>query len=122
MHESGLFLNDWKEAEIGLLKDQFDLPDAALSDVEILLASYSRDAFCGEAFVLFCKGGRIYEINASHDSTDGLEGQWEPEEAPLAALRYRLERGRLGQRSNGRNIFADELNFLLLQLEAEGFK
>ena len=43
MHESGLFLNDWKEAEIGLLEDQFDLTDAALSDVEILLASYSRD-------------------------------------------------------------------------------
>ncbi|MEE9357116.1 hypothetical protein [Candidatus Vondammii sp. HM_W22] len=121
MHESGLFLNDWKEAEIELLKDQFDLVDAALSEVEILLASYSRDAFCGEAFVLFCRGGKLYEINASHDSTDGFEGQWEPEEAPLAALRYRLERGRLGQRPDGRNIFADELIFLLLELEAEGF-
>ena len=44
------------------------------------------------------------------------------EETLVAALKYRLERGRLGSAEGGINVFADELRFLLAELEAEGFR
>lgn len=122
MHESELFLNDWADGDLRVLAEQFAVPLETLRRVEILLASYCRDAFCGEAFVLFCKDGQLYEVNASHDSSDGMMGQWEPEETLVEALRYRLENGRLGSLEGGLNLFADELRFLLLELEAEGFR
>jgi hypothetical protein len=37
------------------------------------------------------------------------------------ALEFRLEKGRLGLRSDGKNLFADELRFLLAELKANGF-
>ncbi|PLY16627.1 MAG: hypothetical protein C0631_03255 [Sedimenticola sp.] len=122
MHESGLFLNDWKDADNQVLIEQFAIPAAELQGIEILLASYCRDAFYGEAFVLFSRDGRLYEVNASHDSSDGMTGQWEPEETLIEALRYRLENGRLGSHEDGCNLFADELRFLLFELEADGFR
>ncbi|MCG8428695.1 MAG: hypothetical protein MI754_15175 [Chromatiales bacterium] len=122
MHESGLFLNDWQGKDARVLIERFAITRRDLGDVEILLASYSSDAFCGEAFVLFKKGDRLYEVNASHDSSDGMVGQWEPEETMVAALRYRLENGHLGSPEGGLNLFVDELRFLLVELEADGFR
>lgn len=121
MYEHDLYLNEWKEGNLKTLKKAFGLTDAALESVEILLASYSRDALCGEAFILFKKDGQLYEVNASHDSTDGMFDQWEPEETLLAALRYRLEHGRLGRGDDGEVLFASELAFLLAELEASGY-
>ena len=122
MHENDLFLNEWQDAGTATLAEQFGLNPDLFSEIEVLLASYSRDAYCGEAFVLFRQGSTLFEINASHDSTDGMEEQWEPEETLVAALRYRLEKGRLGSGREGVNLFADELGFLLAELEADGFR
>ncbi|MET0094360.1 MAG: hypothetical protein ABW120_12540 [Sedimenticola sp.] len=122
MVEKGLFLNDWKEGGLSALKEAFVLTDHELHGVEVLLASYARDAFSGEAFVLMRQAGALFEVNASHDSVDGFEGQWEPEDTLVAALRYRLEKGRLGSPEGGINEFADELRFLLLELEAAGYR
>ena len=81
--------------------------------VEILLASYSQGNWSGDAFVLFRKGGELFEVNASHCSCHGLEGQWEPEPTTVAALRHRLDEGTLGSDDWTGNEFADELRGVL---------
>lgn len=122
MYEKELYLNGWQGADSDTLIEQFEISADGLTGCDILLASYSRDAYCGEAFVLFRQGDKLFEVNASHDSTDGIGGQWEPEETLVAALHYRLQRGRLGRQQDGSNLFAAELAFLLAALEAEGFR
>ncbi|MCW8903337.1 hypothetical protein [Sedimenticola sp.] len=121
MESQTQFLNDWEDGGVEAIKRAFSLSDNSLAGIDLLLASYSRDAFCGEAFVLFRQGMALYEVNASHDSSDCMAGQWEPEETLLMALEFRLERGRLGLRTDGKNLFADELRFLLAELKANGF-
>lgn len=61
-------------------------------------------------------------MNAGHCSCHGLEGQWEPEETTVVALRHRLADGRLGRKwsyggTKGKNKFADELEDALDALE-----
>lgn len=119
MHEHDIYLNDWSGSGKDRLKKAFGIGDRELEGVEILLASYTRDDFHGEAFVLFRRQGVLFEVNASHNSSDGLEGQWEPEDTLIEALRYRLEKGCLGSPDGGINLFADELLFLLTELEFE---
>lgn len=121
MESQTLFLNEWEEEGLEAIKTVFRLTDRALAEIDLLLASYSRDAFCGEAFVLFRKGKTLYEVNASHDSGICMEGQWEPEETLLKALEFRMEKGRLGLSTAGDNLFANELRFLLAELKAAGF-
>lgn len=53
--------------------------------INILFASYGEDNYSGNAFVLFEKDGKLYEVNGSHCSCYGLEGQFEPEETTLEA-------------------------------------
>lgn len=52
----------------------------------ILMAIYETEWYQGDAFVLFEKDGKLYEINGGHCSCYGLEGQWSPEEVLLAEL------------------------------------
>lgn len=121
MESKPLFLNDWREGEMRALKTAFRLRDGQLAGIDLLLASYSRDALCGEAFVLFRQGMTLYEVNGSHDSSDCMAGQWEPEETLLMALEFRLDKGRLGLRTDGQNLFANELRFIVAELKANGF-
>lgn len=117
-YQSHVFLNEWQEGDEQTLKQVFGISDRDLAEARLLLASYLRDEYYGEAFVLFCRGGKLYEVNASHDSVAGMVGQWEPEETIIEALQYRLDKGTLGSGTNGTNVFADELRFLLAELEA----
>ena len=111
------FLNEWQGADVARVKKEFGLLEHELANMTILLATYTHDELGGEAFVLFRQNGMLYEVHASHDSMGLLTGQWEPEETLLEALRYRLEQGRLGRATDGSNLFADELSFLLTELE-----
>ena len=117
MHERRLYLNDWCEGSAQTLVEHFGITHADLRGVEILLASYNVDEYQGEAFVLFRKEGVLYEVNACRDALDDMRGQWEPEDTFIGALRHRLENGHLGRGRGGVNLFADELRFLLLELE-----
>jgi hypothetical protein len=119
VHEREIFLNDWREGGMRALKDAFGITDRHLEGFELLLASYCRDSFGGEAFVLLCREGQLFEVNASHDTDAGMAGQWEPEATFIEALRHRLEKGRLGCDEIGESWFADELRFLLAELAAE---
>lgn len=87
---------------------------------EILLASYGTPAYEGYAFVLFKRDGKLFEVNGSHCSCYGLEGQWEPEETTVEALRHRMKYGRLGSGGYDENPFADELRQVLDSLPAAG--
>jgi hypothetical protein len=60
-----------------------------LAGATVLIAWYGYGDYCGSSFVLYEKDGKLYEVNASHCSCYGLEGQWEPEETSWAALAMR---------------------------------
>ncbi|MCR8994730.1 hypothetical protein [Brevibacillus laterosporus] len=93
-----IYLNDWAKTNWGLalLKDDFQIRGDELKDVEILLASYTCAKWEGDAFVLFRKDGKLYEVNGSHCSCFGLEGQWKPDETNIEVLEHRLTQGTLG--------------------------
>lgn len=65
------------------LESEFEAPDV-LDGCEIVVAYKSVGSWgCdSDAFVVFRRGGRLYEVNGSHCSCYGFEGQWEPEEVP----------------------------------------
>lgn len=84
--------------------------------IEVLLASYSYENYSGSAFVLFRRDGKLYEVNASHCSCYGVEGQWQPEETTKEALMIRLDNGTLGDDDYCGNEFAAELREVLAAL------
>lgn len=118
-------LNDWKDAERNdVLRDflrygdkdheeEFEIFDG----VDILFASYGYQNYSGDAFVLFEKEGDLFEVNGSHCSCYGLEGQWEPTPVSIEELEYRLKNGRLGQDDWCGNQFAEELEIFLNELK-----
>lgn len=67
----------------------FMITSEQLEGVEILYACYNSEAYEGWAQVIFRKDGILYEVNGSHCSCYGLEGQWEPEETTVKALLFR---------------------------------
>jgi hypothetical protein len=60
-----------------------------LNESTVYIAWYGAGDYCGQSFVLFEHNGILYEVNASHCSCYGLEGQWAPEEADWRALAMR---------------------------------
>ena len=81
-----MYLNDWSESkEVGMCGD-FQIEEPALNGLNILLATYTYEDYSGDAFVLFEKDGKLFEVNGGHCSCYGLEGQWEPEETTSEAL------------------------------------
>lgn len=114
---SGIFLNNWSTIEE--MKDDFwpsyenQKLTNELDGATVLLASYGTPSYQGYAFVLFERDGKLYEVNGSHCSCYGLEGQWEPEETTVEALRHRMDEGKLGNDEWDENPFANELRKVL---------
>lgn len=69
--------------------ENFQIGSQELIGVEIIHARYDTGGYEGDAHVIFRKEGKLYEVNGSHCSCYGLEGQWAPEETTLAALMAR---------------------------------
>lgn len=86
-----MYLDGWKRKNI---ENDFEVKLG--KDIKILLAKYSSYSYEGEAFVLFTKGGRLYEVHGSHCSCYGLEGQWDPEPVNIKEMKNRLINGNLG--------------------------
>lgn len=108
--EKIMFLNDWESQE--KMMEDFEISDNDMEGVTILLASYTNADYNGDAFVLFTRNGKLYEVNGSRCSCYGLEGQWEPEETTVEALLHRIQEGELGTDDawdEKRNVFAIEL-------------
>lgn len=127
-----MFLHDWAEdgakfngTGIEGLKADFDIKDDALGGCRILLASYTYEDYGGDAFVLFERDGKLFEVNGGHCSCYGLEGQWEPEETTIEALMHRLNHGTIGitydyeTGERTRNVYASELRAVLHAYEKE---
>lgn len=79
----------WKTVGDG----QFVVADDFPTDDEILVANYETPPYEGYAFVLYTRDGRLFEVNASHCSCYGLEGQWQPEETSWESLLMRPASG-----------------------------
>jgi hypothetical protein len=62
----------------------------------IHIAWYGYGSYEGDSFVLFEDSGKLYEVNASHCSCFGIEGQWTPEETTVEALKHRLDNATYG--------------------------
>jgi hypothetical protein len=60
-----------------------------LESAKLLVSYYSCIGYEGNAFVLYEKDGELYEVNGSHCSCYGLEGQWEPTLTTWKALAMR---------------------------------
>lgn len=68
-------------------------PDFFPTEDEILFAIYGGGGYDGTAHVLYKRDGKLYEVNGSHCSCMGLEGQWGPEETTVAAIKLRPNYG-----------------------------
>lgn len=106
----------WRE-ELEEMRKALSRPE--WDGIEVLLASYTAASYEGDAFVLFRKDGKLYEVNASHCSCYGVEGQWKPEETNVISLRKRMDDGELGNNEWTENMFANELREVLSSLEIE---
>lgn len=88
-----------KDVHMGIYKDMFDCKEDVISNfdikesdldgVEILYAEYVPGDYCGDAYVLFRKEDKLYEVSGSHCSCYGLEGQWEPTFTTVKAILMR---------------------------------
>lgn len=71
----------------------YGAPADALDGATVHVAQYEYEDYSGSSFVLFEKAGKLYEVNGSHCSCDGLEGQWSPEETTWGALAHIVKNG-----------------------------
>jgi hypothetical protein len=86
-----------------------------VKDMDWLFGSYTYESYSGDAFMLFKKDEKIFEVSGGHCSCYGLEGQWKPEETTLETISHRLKIGELGKTSYG-NEFANELETFLSEV------
>lgn len=111
-----MFLNNWNsldEMKADFWENCGNKYNGELEGVTVLLASYGTPSCEGNAFVLFKRGGKLFEVCGSHCSYAGLEGQWEPEETTIELLHHRLDQGNLGNEQYDENPFATELRGVL---------
>lgn len=106
VYQEPVYLHNWKSKTD--IVESFALLELDKNS-NILFASYGTDNYSGEAFVLFEKEGKLYEVNAAHCSCFGLENQWSPEETNIVSLLHRLEQGTMGRDSYSDNEYAEEL-------------
>ncbi|WP_145052586.1 hypothetical protein [Paenibacillus xylanexedens] len=114
-----ILLHDFSSIEN--IAGQFEIPLSVVEAYEVLLASYTYENYEGDAFLLLRQNGTLYEVNGSHCSCYGLEGQWSTEDTTIAALQHRLDAGYMGRYYwDKSNLYADELQELLNALRKEG--
>jgi hypothetical protein len=117
-----VFLHDWasvnwrSQTGVEAMAYDFRIEQSQLKGVQVLLAAYTYEDYAGSAFVLFRRRGKLYEVNGSHCSCYGLEGQWDPTEVTKKELMHRIEHGSLGAYYG--NKFADELKSVLKKVRA----
>jgi hypothetical protein len=66
--------------------ENFSIDKSVLDGAKVIYAAYDCPPYEGYAHVIFMRDGKLYEVNASHCSCAGLEGQWKPEETLVNAL------------------------------------
>src|SRR5882672_4018847 len=102
-----MYLSEFANVE-DIVKN-YSAPNDILDGADVLLAWYGYGDYCGDAFVLYRKNGALFEVNGSHCSCSGLEGQWIPEETSWEALKLRNVRSSC----DGAETAQNELNKLV---------
>lgn len=97
MSERQVYLNDWEEGGATKMMADFEITADELAGATVLVASYTYEHYSGDAYVLFERDGKLFEVEGSHCSCFGLEGQWKPEEAEREAIIHRLTKGTWGE-------------------------
>lgn len=112
------WLHDWAESGESEMLSDFEIGPGSLIGLTVLLATYSYWDYQGEAFVLLRRDsdGALLRVDGGHCSCYGLEGQWEPEETTVAALRMALDGERFG--CDPDHNFAPDLSAVLDEIEA----
>lgn len=110
-----MYYGNWSDKQ-GIEND-FDV--SLNENVVILLAAYNTPWYEGYGFVLFEENGMLYEVNASHCSCHGLEGQWVPEETSVEALIHRLNEGVIFSYFDESGALETELREILKRREAQ---
>ena len=86
------YYGDWENEDSAIVLSSFNLSASdqkyIMSQFEIMHAYYSYENYSGEAFVILRSrhDDSLWEVNGSHCSCHGLEGQWELESTSLDAL------------------------------------
>jgi hypothetical protein len=91
------YLNDWANGQADQMMFDFRIDEAALDGAEVIVAAYLEEEGMGDAYVLFRRDGKLWEVHGCHCSCFGLEGQWEPEEADRDVIMHRLKGGYWGR-------------------------
>lgn len=115
------------------MASDFDIKEEELDGVNIIYAIYNTGNYEGDAFVLFEKDEKFFEVHGGHCSCYGLEGQWKPEEVSFTEIKHRLTEGTFGKTTEYNPItdkyeqvdeFAEELLQLIETIENSdvGFK
>lgn len=95
-----IYLNDWADSGLEGMMADFNISESDLEGADILLADYTYEDYSGSAFVLFVRGGKLYEVNAGHCSCHGLSEcdfsgdsttQFQPEETTKEAILKRID-------------------------------
>ena len=118
LQQKPVFLNNWSSLDdvIADFSDEYiyraevtDKHREKFKDYNILFASYGTPSYEGYAWVLFEQNGKLFEVEGSHCSCYGLEGQFEPNETFLDVLEHRLLNGTFGEEEYCENSFKKEL-------------
>ncbi len=88
-----IYFENWENQKKQGLMDDFEITEEELRGCRILFAYYLYESYEGDAYVLFKKDNKLYEVNGSHCSCNGLEDQWEPEEMDIKEIEYILKEG-----------------------------
>jgi hypothetical protein len=91
------------------IANNFSIDVESLENCNIVFAAYTYEDYSGSALVLYEEDGKLYEVNGSHCSCYGLEGQWSPEETTLEALRMRDHENLYGFQGNLASLFVDAI-------------
>lgn len=79
------------------IADMFSAFQATQSGEDIIYCQNEGGMYEEWCWIVFEKDGKLYEVNASHCSCYGYEGQWEPELTDIESLRLRLNKGSLSR-------------------------
>lgn len=71
----------------------FEIPKETLENFDVIIWDYTYECYEGSAFLLLRdkNTNKLYEVNGSHCSCYGLEGQFKLEEVTKKELMFRLE-------------------------------
>lgn len=105
-----IYLNDWEASGKDGMMSDFCIKDGDIQDADIILASYTYEDYSGDAYVLFKRDGKLFEVFGSHCSCYGLEDQWSPEETTKEAIIHRLDKGTWGEKEKASDLIRDYLN------------